>query len=312
MLDVTVKKVEYKQVETCRPSIIWVQFDCENIGPNRRNRYQRRGFYNESVDQHWTPIFDIERTFQYRHSTIQRIQFPLQPSAGRTVHRAQGTTLDEVVIDLSQRRMRKNPHIQYVALSRVRSIDHLHILNFNEEGLSMDERFAEEMKRLKGEAMLELCYTPLDTIDSSDHFKIVFNNCRSLHKHFEDILIDPNIQSAHIIGLSETRLLQRDSSSNYSMTGFKLLRNDLNQQTQTTRPPHGLAIYVKDTHCYSTPTSEFMVVKKYLQKEEQIVVVYKSPGLSLKKFVPELKQELRNHIDTREPLVIIGDFNIDI
>ena len=91
------------------------------------------------------------------------------------------------------------------------------------------------------------------------------------------------------------------------------------QQTQTTRPSHGLAIYVKDSvnvlnyHCYSPPTFEFMVVKtKYLQKEEQIVVVYKSPALSLKKFVSELKQELRNHIDTREPLVIIGDFNIDI
>ena len=229
----TVKKVEYKQVETSRPSIIWVQFDCENIGPNRRNRYQRRGFYNESVDQHWTPIFYIERTFQYRHSIIQRIQFPLQPSAGRTVHRAQGTTLDEVVIDLSQRRMRKNSHIHYVALSRVRSIHHLHILNFNEEALSMDERVAEEMKRLKGEAMLELCYTPLDTIDSSNHFKIVLNNCRSLHKHFEDILMNSNILSAHIIGLSETRLVQRDSSSNYSMTGFKLLRNDQKQATNT-------------------------------------------------------------------------------
>ena len=96
----------------------------------------------------------------------------------------------------------------------------------------MDEHVAEEIKRLKFETMLELCYTPLHTIDSSHHFKIVFNNCRSLHKHFEDILMDPNIQSAHIIGLSETRLVQRDSSSNYSMTGFKLLRNDQKQQTQ--------------------------------------------------------------------------------
>ena len=131
--------------------------------------------------------------------------------------------------------------------------------------------------------------------------------------------MDPNIQSAHIIGLSETRFVQRDSSSNYSMTGFKLLRNDQQQQTQTTRPPHGLAIYVKDTvtvmnyHCYSTSAFEFMVMKtKYFQKDQQVVVVYKSPSLSLKKFVSELKQEIRNHIDTRKPLVILGDFNIDI
>lgn len=130
-----VKFVENKQAGTDRPSIVWVKFDDHHIGIERRRKFQNRGFYHNSIDESWTPIFDVERTFPFGRNTIQRIQYPLQPSAGRTVHRAQGTTLDEVVIDLSQRKVRKNPHIHYVALSRVRSIEGLHILNFNEQAM---------------------------------------------------------------------------------------------------------------------------------------------------------------------------------
>ncbi|XP_045212441.2 ATP-dependent DNA helicase pif1-like [Mercenaria mercenaria] len=100
-----VKDIEYKQAETNKPSIIWVRFDNPLIGNERRKKYHSRGFYHHLIDDSWTPIFDIERTFPLRQNTIQRIQFPLQPSAGRTVHRAQGTTLDQVVIDLSQRKL---------------------------------------------------------------------------------------------------------------------------------------------------------------------------------------------------------------
>ena len=70
-------------------------------------------------------MFDVERTFIYgraRNATIQRIQFPLVPAAGSSVHRAQGSTLDKVVIDLTQNKTRKVPHLHYVALSRVKSI----------------------------------------------------------------------------------------------------------------------------------------------------------------------------------------------
>ena len=76
---------------------------------------------------------------------FQRIQFPLQPSGGRSVHRAQGSTLDKVVIDLSQRKIRKVPHLHYVALSRVRSLSKLQILNINQLALHVDEQVHAEI-----------------------------------------------------------------------------------------------------------------------------------------------------------------------
>ncbi len=313
-----VKYIDYKQVETTRPSIIWVQFDDKRIGNDRRTKYFNRGFYKISIDNNWTPIFDIERTFSIRHNSIQRIQFPLQPSAGRTVHRAQGTTLDQVVIDLSQRRVRKNPHIHYVALSRVRSIKDLHILNLNEEAISLDERVVLEMDRLCREATLQLCYTPLDTVNSNEHFKIVYNNCRSLHKHFESVAVEQNILSAHIIGFSETRLAQRDSNSDFSIDGYQLIRND-QKQTKQTRPPHGLAMYVRDDvtifycHHYSITDFELTIIKvNHCLLQIQIVIVYKSPGFSLHNLISTMNREIVQHLDPSKPLVILGDFNIDV
>ncbi|XP_053391621.1 uncharacterized protein LOC128554361 [Mercenaria mercenaria] len=132
-----VKHLEYKQVETNRPSVIWVQFDEANAGNETRIKYKNRGFYHTEINHNWTPIFDIERSFTYNKKTFERIQFPLQPSAGRSVHRAQGTTLESAVIDLSQRKTRKVPHLHYVALSRVKSLDKLQILNFNEQALQV-------------------------------------------------------------------------------------------------------------------------------------------------------------------------------
>ena len=106
------KFIDYRQVGTPRPSILWVQFNDPQNGVQRRLQYKR--FYNESIHESWTPVFVVERTFIYgraRNATIQRIQFPLVPAAGRSVHRAQGSTLDKVVIDLTQNKTRKVPHL---------------------------------------------------------------------------------------------------------------------------------------------------------------------------------------------------------
>ncbi|XP_062566991.1 uncharacterized protein LOC134229291 [Saccostrea cucullata] len=58
--------------------------------------------------------------------TYERVQFPLQPSAGKTIHKAQGATLSKAVISLAQTKQRKIPHIHYVALSRSRLLPLVH------------------------------------------------------------------------------------------------------------------------------------------------------------------------------------------
>ena len=160
------------------------------------------------------------------------------------------------------------------------------ILNFNFEALKVDEQVEKEMQRLCENASLQLSYAPLDTISPLSHFKTAFNNCRSLHLHFEDIRYDQNLLSCHVIGLAETRLHHVDNSSDYQLDGFKLIRNDQKTNRTCYRPAHGLAIYVSnDVHVtseisYSTKQLEFTLLKtRHSLTEMQIVVLYKSPTM---------------------------------
>ena len=318
-LSCTVKFIEHKQAQTNRPSIIWVEFDDSKIGAETRTKFKNRGFYHENINDNWTPIFDIERSFTYNKKTFQRIQFPMQPAAGRSVHRAQGITLDSVVVDLSQRHTRKVAHIHYVALSRVRSLKNLQILNFNNEALKLDEQVEVEMERLRNTAGVQLSYISFEAVDSQTHFKLAFNNCRSLHLHFDDIKYDQNLLSSHIIGLAETRLHQFDNNCDYQLHGYKLVRNDQETNSMGHRPPHGLAVYVKND---VQITSEFLYTSRLLEfillsakcplAEIQIVVLYKSPSMSDSELTLVLKDILFPRVIPCKPVVVMGDFNVDL
>ena len=79
---------------------------------------------------------------------ILRRQFPLRAAACKTIHRSQGDTFDEVVVDFPAY---KKEHMHYVGLSRVRNTSALHILNLNENKIKVSEEVKHEMSRLRTE-----------------------------------------------------------------------------------------------------------------------------------------------------------------
>ena len=218
------KLIDYRMKGTHRLSIIWVLFDDPRIGRSAREKY--RAFYNTSIHREWTPVSDVQRTFILNYKTYQRIQFPLRPSLGKTVYKAEGATVDKVDVDLSQdKQIRKIPHIHYIALSRVKTLEDLYILNLNETAMDLDEQVTEEMQRLQNEAALKLCYVPLYKIEPGK-IKIAFNNVRSLHKHFKDIEFEPKVLAADVIGFAESRLCKRDENVHFALTRFRFIRLD--------------------------------------------------------------------------------------
>ena len=64
-------------------------------------------------------------------------QLPLKLAWAITIHKSQGMTLDEAIVDL---RRTFSPSMGYVALSRLRNIDGLYLLGLNKMSLSIDER----------------------------------------------------------------------------------------------------------------------------------------------------------------------------
>ena len=313
-----VKQIDFRMEGTNRPSIIWVLFDDPRVGRTTREKYRK--LYNSSINTDWTPVFDVQRTFILNYKTYQRIQFPLTPASGKSVWKAEGATVDRVVVDLSQeKRIVKIPHIHYVALSRVKRLKDLYILNLNEASMALDDDVNVEMHRLRTEAALELCYVPLYKTDPGK-IKIAFNNARSLHKHFRDVEFEPNVLAADAIGFAETRLCRRDENVHYALKRFRLIRLDDAEKESGNRPHHGLALYVKEyfqiqkvvkMQCKSF---EFIFAGIYsIQRGYvQVVVLYKYPKSSQTDFRKDIHHHLRPVIDVNVRLVILGDFNIQI
>ena len=313
-----VKQIDFRMEGTNRPSIIWVLFDDPRVGRTTREKYRK--LYNPSINTDWTPVFDVQRTFILNYKTYQRIQFPLTPASGKSVWKAEGATVDRVVVDLSQeKRIVKIPHIHYVALSRVKRLKDLYILNLNEASMALDDDVNVEMHRLRTEAALELCYVPLYKTDPGK-IKIAFNNARSLHKHFRDVEFEPNVLAADAIGFAETRLCRRDENVHYALKRFRLIRLDDAEKESGIRPHHGLALYVKEyfqiqkvvkMQCKSF---EFIFAGIYsIQRGYvQVVVLYKYPKSSQTDFRKDIHHHLRPVIDVNVRLVILGDFNIQI
>ena len=313
-----VKHIDFRWMEgTNRPSIIWVLFDDPRVG--RATREKNKKFYNSSIHSDWTPVFETQRTFIVNYKTFQRSQFPVTQASGKTVWKAEGATVDKVVVDLSQQPVRKIPHVHYVAFSRVKKLEDLYILNMNEAALALDDDVNIEMQRLRTDAALELCYVPLYKI-GSDKTKIAFNNARSLHKHYKDVQFEPNVLAADIIGFAETRLCSRDENVHFALKRFRLIRLDDTVKGTNSRPYHGLALYVKEylqiqkvvkMQCKSFEfifTGTFSIQKGYVQ----VVVLYKYPKSSQTDFKEDIHCHLRPVIDLNDKLVILGDFNIQI
>ncbi|XP_070561973.1 uncharacterized protein [Ptychodera flava] len=305
------KKIEYKQ-GLSKPAILWVKFIDNKIGQNWRQKYQ--SFYTSNIKKSFTPIFAITRTFPVNRAYVTRQQFPLCPSSARTMHKCQGYTLPKAVIHMGTRKISQS---HYTAFSRVTNLKNLHILHFNESKIAVYPSTKEEMHRLRTECQLECCYTPVYEMPQHKH-KVIFQNIRSLHKHFQDIAPDSNYLNADVIGIAESRLMNSDHTDTYALPGFhSVIRND-QQQTTTTRPPHGLAVYVQktytviSTHHFSSNDIEysFVNVKSNDNRLLQIVFVYKSQSCSVST-LRENVHTISSLIDPTHSFLIIGDFNIN-
>ncbi|XP_033725275.1 uncharacterized protein LOC117315237 [Pecten maximus] len=305
-----VKYIEYKQSNTDRPSIVWVQFEDDTTGTEARSTYKH--LRSHHILPTWTPIFDTQRTFLYNRKSFIRIQFPLRPAAAKTIHKSQGCTLNKVVVDMTS--TRKQPHMHYVAMSRVRNLSDLHIINLNEQKISVDTAVKDEILRMYTEAPLQLCYIPPYTL-SSNKLKVSFLNVRSLPLHIKDIRHDFNIIAADVLAFAETKLKASNSSDSLKLEGFCIERND-QQNTQT--PHHGQAIYfgknIQFAKKYIFTSFDFECMIANVSKENkkiQVAIIYKSPKRSYLNLKAQIRHHIKSVINTNDPFVILGDFNVD-
>ncbi|PFX15510.1 ATP-dependent DNA helicase PIF1 [Stylophora pistillata] len=270
--------------ETGKPSgIIWVQFDCPDVG--EKTRHDNRHLYKQGIEPTWTPIKPVTSQFavgRNRTAQVLRKQFPLRPAAAKTIHRSQGDTVDKIVVNFDARKA--IPHIHYVGLSRVTTIEGLHIIDLCEDKIAVNTDVQKEMERLRTEAKLHLCINPVYNADQV-LLKVCYLNARSLHRHIEDVQSDLNYSSTDVNIFTETRFCHSDDESAYIIDNYSLFRNDGTVTTTNLRPYGGTAVYSRVDYYPGYPYScnshgiEITAIRLMTAPHIHIFGIYRSPSV---------------------------------
>ena len=140
------------------------------------------------------------RAKRKRGSEITRLQFPLTLAWATTIHKVQGLTLDQIVVDMKGGRF--NPGQAYVAFSRVKTLQGLHILNFSASAIKKSNDVHSEMIRLN----TNLLQTMPKLQCHDNHVILALLNVRSIVAKLPDIACDGNLKYASVLCFCKTWL----------------------------------------------------------------------------------------------------------
>ena len=126
--------------------------------------------------------------------------------------------------------------------------------------------------------------------------------------------------AADVIGFKESQLCARNQSVHFALRRFKLIRLDDTGYGSLNRPPHGLALYMKEylevqklvkLQCQSC---EFIFAALISRQKGyfQVVILYTYLKSSQRDFKTDVQCHLRPVVDLNTKLVILGDFNIQL
>ena len=286
---------------------VLVKFDNSRVGLKSIQTSPYRARFANAV-----PLNKYEVIFfakGKRGSEIKRSQFPLTLAWATTIHKVQGLTLDEIVVDLKGGRF--SPGQAYVAFSRVKTLTGLHILNFNAKAIKKSTDVENEMVRLTSNLL-----QPMPEMSSDPyHVTIALLNVRSLVAKLPDMRADNSLRSASVLCFCETWL-------NASQPSPVLLDDqvDIRCDRVTCENKGGVLICVPN-HMNPSNVQRFVndgieAVSATLQlpnaNNMQIAVVYRSPSVSQATLINLLTRLLTHIIACAIPCLILGDFNEDI
>ena len=288
---------------------ILVKFDNPDVGAKAKHSSQFRDQYSDTV-----PLKKHEAVFLAKGrcgSEVTRLQFPLTLAWAITIHKVQGLTLDEIVVDMKGSRF--NPGQAYVALSRVKKLEGLHIVNFNEKAIKASQDVKGEMERLNKNLLSPL---PMFTCPDN-HISIALLNVRSLVAKLPDIECDHSLTSASILCFTETWLTPQLSSPNI-LGNHQPIRSD-----RTSGDNKGGVLISIPANVQTSNETEFSFSGILIEalsttlllpngSSIQLTVVYRSPSVSIDNLL-HVMSGLLSHLESYNmPSIVLGDFNEDL
>ena len=293
-------------------SVLYISFDDERAGKetikNCTDVFAKR---NNLV-----PIVPVSANIKINPKSmnspeIVRTQFPVTLAWACTVHKVQGLMLDKIVISFALNKQRAFQNGQaYVALSRVRTLDGLFILDkFDPNQIRADDRVTEEYEKLRkiSDIGSDSCR---NSVTSSNRLQVSLLNVRSFMKHWEDLLCDPILKTSDLIALTETQICKNQ----YTGTIQQALEPD-----EMERHDHDSDKF-QSLACLISPTVNFKeksyspLINGWLSAVEQstrmysILLLYRKQSIHKRVCLNRLYEVIacsESNIN-----IIMGDFNI--
>ena len=288
-------------------SVILVAFDSEHVGQETRHT----SVYN-SIHQNAVPIHCTQATFPVdKKASFQatRTQFPLTLAWAVTIHKCQGLTLSEIVIDVTPAKGKFRLREAYVAFSRVRTLEKLHKINYTRSQISVLEHVEKGMKRPRKTILPQMQSYLFHDVPGG--VKLLHINIGNFNRKIEDMKNDHMFQDADIISLNKTHLGHSDTL-NPDMMGIN--KDMLIVCCDHNNRGGGVAL-ILNTNLHPKQIRmntilEIVVVE--ISESIQIIVisVYRPPSTPIDMFMNLMLEIIAQfqHV----PTCIVGDFKEDV
>ena len=289
------------------PNIVFIKFDNKRVGQNARTQ--------KKIDREL--CIGIEPiTEDIPLKSGKRKQYPLQLAWACTVHKVQGLTVNECVIDLNKCFSYGQA---YVALSRVTSLEGMYLQFIDQDKL---------VSKVYCDPDVAQCISSMKTFlrDQTENanksgMTIMYHNIQGLQCHIEDLKSNPDFKNCDCICLTETWL---DNTKEMELCGYHLVNlprsqafdgsTDLFQYLKTLQNG-GVGVYIKDgcrIKAVPLPVNNLECVVVELECSNTLVVnIYRTQKFSMNTFMKQVAilLERLSHVSD---ILVVGDFNQDL
>ena len=275
-------------------NIILVKFDNDKIGYGAKIQSKYKHIDTDSV-----PIQNIQvsSSVSKDHIRVSWTQFPLFLCWAVTIHKCQGMTLPEVVVDMSPNKGRFDEGQAYVAFSWVTSLEKLHIVNYSHDQIRVPKNGEEEIHSNGRQVLPKLPKPMISTVDKNSNLVLAHLNVSGIYCKLLDIQCDETLWFVDIMCFNETHLCSHNAISP-EMLGltedFEIIRKDRNQ--------HGGGVMVivckslNPRHLVIIGNMEVVVIQITVSTEQlYIVSVYRSQQYKTEPWINDVRHLLNTY-----------------
>ena len=293
--------------ETRSMKAILVKFDGDNVGLSAKMSSRYKNTFPSSV-----PIYKGQATFIVsgrKSCHASRTQFPITLAWAVTIHKCQGLTLDEIVVDMSPSKGKFSAGQAYVAFSRVRELSKLHIINYSRSQIRVSPHAEEEMMRLRSEPLV--FEQPSIVCHGHSSIDILHINIAGLMNKCDDIQLDTIFKNRNVISFNETHLYMGvcvDSETLGLDNQYCIFRKDRNKNGGGIMVAVHKSLQPQEINIQTQ--IEIVAVRVMLGEPAVIVSTYRPPSTTVHLFSSVLCKTLSSFIC--DNICVVGDFNEDI